>query len=196
MFAALLDTCVLWPSLQRDFLLSLAVEGIYRPLWSSAVLEELELHEAEKLVKRGIAGPAEAERRAHRLIERMRVSFDDAEVIGWEPLEGTFGLPDEDDEHVLAAAVVGGAGAIVTANLRHFPGSLMPRHLQVLPPAEFAHNTVSVDPVAALRAVHEVATRRQQSDDPLTPELVLERLERIYDLGKAVAVLRDSLQSP
>jgi len=93
MFAALLDTSVLWPSLQREFLLSLAVEGLYRPLWSSAILDELQLHEVQKLVGRG-EHPDAAAARAQHLIDQMATAFDDALVENWEPLDGTFGLPD------------------------------------------------------------------------------------------------------
>ena len=109
MFTALLDTCVLWPSTQRDFLLSLAIEGMYRPTWSSAILLELEICETTKLTRKIGVDAGEAEFRAKHLVEQMRTAFDDAEVAGWEGLEGTYGLPDPDDEHVLAAAVVGGA---------------------------------------------------------------------------------------
>ena len=71
MFAALLDTSVLWPSTQRDFLLSLAVEGLYRPLWSSVILEELQETEKRKWLKWGTES-ADAERRALRLVQEMR----------------------------------------------------------------------------------------------------------------------------
>jgi hypothetical protein len=89
MFAALLDTSVLWPSLQRDFLLSLAIEGLYRPLWSTEILAELEYHEAQKLINRREQPDAAAARASH-LISQMTAAFDDALVENWEPHEGTF----------------------------------------------------------------------------------------------------------
>ena len=89
MFTALLDTCVLWPSTQRDFLLSLAIEGMYRPIWSSAILDELEISETAKLTDKVGVNAGEAQLRARHLIEEMRTAFDDAEVVGWEGLEGT-----------------------------------------------------------------------------------------------------------
>ena len=90
MLIVILDTCVLWPSTQRDFLLSLALEQIYRPVWSSAILDELEYHEAEKLCHLGV-DRAEAELRARKLVAQMRAVFVDAEVTGWERLEGCVG---------------------------------------------------------------------------------------------------------
>lgn len=143
MFAAILDTCVLWPSRQRDFLLSLAVENLYRPLWSSAILDELQYSEMDKLIQQGV-GADVAELRASRLVATMRGRFDDAEVRNWEPHAGSFGLPDSDDEHVLAAAVAGHAGAVVTHNLKDFPAELVPPGIQIVAPSEFAANTVAV----------------------------------------------------
>jgi hypothetical protein len=65
-------------------------------------------------------GEAAATRRAARLVSQMRAAFADAEVAGWEALEGSYGLPDADDEHVVAAAATAGAGVIVTHNLKGF----------------------------------------------------------------------------
>ncbi len=87
MFAAVLDMCVLWPSLQRDVLLSFAADRLYRPLWSSAVLDELAVHEELKLISRGVHAPV-ARQRADRLVRRMSSAFDDACVLGWERLDG------------------------------------------------------------------------------------------------------------
>lgn len=180
---------MLWPSLQRDFLLSLAIEGSYRPLWSSAILGELEEHEALKLIDRGI-GPDEGRRRAVHLIEQMRQAFDDAEVAGWEKLEGSYGLPDPDDEHIVAAAEIGGAGVIVTENLRDMPVALIPPTIQLQTPAEFAHNTVAINPAAALRAVEQMAERFR--NPPQSIDQVLDDLVSRYGFIDAVQMIRDA----
>lgn len=189
MFTAVLDTCVLWPSLQRDFLLTLAVEGMYRPAWSSVILDELEYHEAKKLVSRG-EDPAAAGLRARRLVHQIRTSFDDSEVRGWEALDGTYGLPDPDDEHVLAAAVVAGAGAIVTLNMKDFPADLLPPGVQVLSPREFAVGTVALDPGRAVVALSMIARRSGRRGPSLTVEQVLDRLASRYDMGQVKEILQ------
>lgn len=189
MFTALLDTCVLWPSLQRDFLLSLAVVGLYRPVWSSAILDELQYHEGRKLIKRGTPAD-EADQRSQRLIIQMRRAFNDAEVEGWERLEGTFGLPDEDDEHVVAAAVVGGAAAIVTSNISDFPAKGMPPAIQIVKPADFAANTVAVDPVRAWEAIAQIVSRSGKRGRRLTEDNVLDILIERYGMSAAVDLLR------
>lgn len=188
MFSAVLDTSVLWPSLQRDFLLSLAAEGSYRPLWSSVILEELEYHEAQKLIDRGEA-PDAAEAAARYLIDQMQTAFDDAEVADWEPLEGTYGIPDPDDEHVVAAAAKTGAEVIVTSNLKDFPPALMPPGVRAISPQEFVYDTVRHHQTLACRAVIEISRRSGKQGPRLEPARVLTILSTRYGMGEIAELL-------
>lgn len=190
MFAAVLDTCVLWPSLQRDFLLSMAIEGLYRPLWNDAILDELHRHEQLKLVGRGSEEHA-ALATADHLITQMAGAFDDALVGGWEPLEGSYGLPDPNDEHVVAAAVVGGAGAIVTDNLADFPRTRVPHSIQVISARDFAANTADVDPERAATALHAISARHVKTQR--TPHELLGLLVARYGMTDVAEILRPVL---
>jgi len=60
---------------------------------------------------------------------------------------------------VVTAALVGGAGAIVTDNLKDFPIAKIPAHIKVLSPSAFAADTVSVSPDVALQAVETMAAK-------------------------------------
>jgi hypothetical protein len=114
-------------------------------------------------------------------------------ITGWEPLDGSFGLPDPDDEHVVAAAVVGGAG-VVTDNLEHFPPRLVPSHIQVLFGREFAANTADVDPEGAMRALGGVSRRRTRARQ--TPEELLELLVERYGMNEVADILLPALDGP
>ena len=100
MFSALLDTCVLVPSLSRDVLLEVAEQAVYRPLWSSAVLEELARTVGRLAAERG-AAPDVVDTYVGRLLAQMNRAFPDALIDGWQPLVETITLPDLADRHVV-----------------------------------------------------------------------------------------------
>lgn len=190
MYAAVLDTSVLYPSLQRDFLLSLAAEGSYRALWSSAILDELHECEQEKLIETGFT-PLRARSAADHLINTMGSAFDDAEVTDWERYVAAVELPDQDDRHVVACAIAGRADAIITSNLRDFPLERMPLSIEVMPPQTFALHNVTLDPSRARRAVDGIVARSGAHGRPRrTLTEVLEILEARYGMHEAVGYLR------
>lgn len=188
MFAAVLDTCVLWPSLQRDFLLSLAFEQVYRPVWGSVILDELQEQEESKLEQ---IGAPSASDRASRLVSTLRQAFSDAEVTELE-LVRAVGLPDPDDEHVVAAAILGRADVIVTHNLKDFPHAKLPGSLFVLPPDEFARDMVIAEPTRSCDALLSMAARRR---NPATSPLdLLDLLGLRYNMYAVGRVLRPLIE--
>nr|WP_042189580.1 PIN domain-containing protein [Kibdelosporangium sp. MJ126-NF4]CEL18770.1 hypothetical protein [Kibdelosporangium sp. MJ126-NF4]CTQ96377.1 hypothetical protein [Kibdelosporangium sp. MJ126-NF4] len=189
MFTAFLDTCVLWPSLQRDVLLSMGFEKLYQPKWSAAVLEELAYEEHEKLINRGVAA-ATAKSRVRRLIKEMQSNFTSAEITDWEDFEVPPGLPDPDDIHVIAAANVGRVNAIITDNRKDFPASHLPHSVEVLTPKDFVARMVSRDPETAKTAVEVMARRSGVHGPRLTASDILDILEHRYGMTQAADLIR------
>lgn len=183
---------MLWPSTQRDFLLSLAFEGAYRFVFSEAILEEVEVNEELKRVDRGDSEEV-AQEKARHLAEQMRTVFVASIVMDWEGLVGSYGLPDPNDEHVLAAAVVGGAGSIVTENLRDFPADLVPGGIQIVRAKDFACETVSMRPDLGLLAVQAMSDRSGHNYAQQSPAEILDALDKIYAMHTATSLIREIL---
>ena len=55
----------------------------------------------------------------------MDTAVRDALITGYEAFIETLVLPDPDDRHVLAAAIVGRCDVIVTQNLQDFPEDVL-----------------------------------------------------------------------
>jgi hypothetical protein len=138
--------------------LRVAEKRLYRPLWSDRILAEAQA--ATEEIHPGMdAGKRSAQ---------MREAFDDALVTGWEKLEPGIRLPDQDDRHVLAAAVRGGAQGIITANTKDFPAAaLEPLGLEAVRPDNFLLDQPDLSPPTILQVIREQAARTRRP--PLTP---------------------------
>lgn len=167
MTIALLDTCVLVPSRARDVLLEIASTGVYRPLWSSEILAELDRTLRLLLAKRG-ASAEEIDADLTRLFRQMRITFPDALVTEWEALVPTIRLPDPDDRHVVAAARAGRADVIVTDNPADFPPAALPASIVRQSLDDFLLDIFDLHPGQVVTAVRAIAGRTGKSGPRMT----------------------------
>lgn len=184
-FVAVYDACVLYPAPLRDLLMHLALSGLYRARWTARIHDEwitaLQRHRPDL---------------SREALEWTRSQMDDSVpdclVSGYEGLEATLNLPDENDRDVLAAAIHCGAGTIVTYNLKDFPDELLaPFGLAAQHPDQFIEHAYDLNPAAVCKAVRD--QRASLRNPPKTVEGLFDSYLQ-QGLATTVAALRQDAE--
>lgn len=180
-YTAVLDACVLFPRLHRDILISLADADLYTARWSAAIEKEWTENLKERYSDANI----------EYLLECMRQAIPDALIIEYEEFIPVIELPDPNDRHVLAAAIRGNADAIVTANVKDFPATILSKNdIEIQTPDQFVLNQVLLHPPRALGAIKRM---REGWNRPAMSALKMVDLFEQRNLPQTAAHLRDML---
>lgn len=177
---AVLDACVLYPTVLREILTGSAGAGLFQPVWSQRILDEWRLAAARHDLPAGVEIALLTERFPHAM-----VTADEAAASGLD-------LPDPADRHVVAAALAADSTLIVTANLRDFPQrSLSAVGLRAQHPDEFLRDMFLSHPEEILAAITATEARARQAGGEMTRKELLRRA-RLPRLGKALARQSDA----
>ncbi|MBK5196297.1 MAG: PIN domain-containing protein [Proteiniphilum sp.] len=135
-FTAVLDTNVIYPVIIRDLLFWFAYYDMYTPKWSSHIFDEWK----DVMQRKGIS-PEESEKR----VRNANIAFPDALVQHYESLIEHLELPDENDRHVLAAAIKTYAHVIVSNNIKDFPEDVLDKYgLKIKTPDDFLTDIIDL----------------------------------------------------
>lgn len=146
----------------------LGLVGLYQPKWSYCIHDEW----CRNLL---LNRPDINSQALERTVELMNAALPDANVTGYESLINHLQLPDENDRHVLAAAIRAKAEVIVTLNQKDFPASILSSFdIEALHPDEFIFDLFDLNHALALEAVRR--QRHSLRHPPLTTDEFLEML--------------------
>lgn len=181
----LLDANVLYSAPLRDFFLNLADVGMYIPKWTDEIHNEW----IRNLLKNR---PDIKEQSLRRAQEYMNSAFPDSNISDYEIFLNSLNLPDENDKHVLAAAIKGRVDFIATFNTKDFPQEYISSFgLEVLNPDQFTSDLFFSNPHKVSKALDNQV--KNLSNPPKSRAEVLNNLYRC-ELKNTVENLR-TLQS-
>ena len=152
-YTVIFDACVLYPAPLRSLLMYLGVSGEFRARWSDDIHNEW--------IRNALKNNPEIEARSlQRVRELMDSHVPGAVVSGYQSLIPSIELPDEDDRHVVAAAIQANAEAIITYNLKDFPEHALTRYdLQAVHPDDFIADLYDLNAAVVI----EAARRHRES---------------------------------
>ncbi|MEF2547974.1 PIN domain-containing protein [Aurantimonas sp. E1-2-R+4] len=180
-YTVIYDACVLYPAPLRDLLLTLASSGLFRARWTNDIHDEW----MRNLIKNR---PDLDESRLARTKQLMNRAVLDCLVEGYQDLIPSLHLPDENDRHVLAAAIKCAADGIITFNRRDFPAVEVDTYeIEVQHPDDFLLAQFDLDEAAVINAIHTCRKRLKKPEK--TGEEYLDTLEQ-QSLPKFVNALR------
>lgn len=190
-YTAFIDACTLVSVWRRNLLLTLAEAEFFRVRWSNKVMEETERAIARLLEERGLTDSAA---RARGSVANMKAAFPDALVEDFDLFETmTYGLPDKNDEHVLAAAIKTQAQALVTENLADFPEYVLaPLAIEARSADDFIADTIALEEGRAVAAINRLRLRLARPE--VTQEDFLRSLEA-HGLMETASVLAPHIES-
>lgn len=103
-----------------------------------------------------------SEEEANKRVEKANIAFPDALVHKYEGLIKNLELPDEDDCHVLAAAIKTNANVIVTNNSKDFPEAyLQSFSLSAKTADDFLTDIIDLNQEQAIAAFKEMVLNKK-----------------------------------
>ncbi len=185
MLRATLDACAIYSTTSRQLLLYFATANMYKPFWNAEIHREW--------VSSIAARNKEMSRDALESIsEAMNTDFPDANISGLSKLIKGLTLPDVNDRHVLATAIVSESDSVVTWNLKDFPKTYLKRFgITAISPDEFMLRMVGSRGGKFEMFVEELVS---VTDPPVSPAELLRRMERCQ-LQKTVQKLKQLLKT-
>jgi predicted nucleic acid-binding protein len=179
------DTNVLFPFSVMDLMLALTEDSIHEVLWSEALLAEW-----ERVIVREQRRSAAS---AASITAAIRTYFPENQVLEAAYTELVERMPgkDPDDRLHMAAAIAGGASAIVTWNRADFPAEpLAELGLRVCDPDEYLCELFGDLPDEVVATVARLAAEKRRP--PMSGYELVNTLERAGVLSFA-KVLRSKL---
>ena len=180
-FTAVLDTNVIYPVIIRELLFWFAHYDMYTPKWSRHIFDEW-----KSVMERKGVFPEESDKR----VLKANLAFPDALVLNYESLIEHLSLPDENDRHVLAAAIKTNAHVIVSNNIKDFPKEILGKYgLKIKTPDDFLTDIIDLNGEKAIEAFKEMVMNKKDPD--LDEYEVLDCLRRngLYDTANYLHAL-------
>ncbi|MFN3577993.1 MAG: RSP_2648 family PIN domain-containing protein [Tabrizicola sp.] len=177
---AVLDACVLYPTVLREILQGAGEAGLFQPVFSERILREWVLATAKLGPEAPLIAAGEA--------AAFRAAFPRGLVRDHPEIEARLVLPDADDRHVLASAIASGADAIVTFNAQDFPGHVLAAEgIARRDPDGFLWELQSRHPEAMAAIVEAVRAKAAAISGQAVGLKALLKRARLFRLARALA---------